>query len=355
MFYEGMVEDNNDPEKMGRLKIRIFGIHTHEKNNGDEFQSIKTEDLPWAEMAGQIGAVSDDYGTWNIPEVGTPVWCFFRDETGFKQFPVYFATIPKIIKETPDTNKGFSDPEGEVPARKDESPISRLARNENINDTIIQTKKDEKETGVQCNDVSWDEPETKYNTEYPFNKVLHTRAGHIIEIDDSEGSERIHIYHKSGTCIEFFPDGEIVEKTKGDKFLISEKKLNELIKDEVNKRYEKNVNIEIAEKLLAKISKGIQIKVNQNDIELTADMGDIKIKSTTKNVLLGKNIDDVADAVLMTPQFENFLTFVITHTHDCAQSPSGTQVATPSTTLTPFSGMLNGKQFQSQSVKCSKI
>ena len=26
IFYRGVIEDNNDPEKLGRLKVRIFGI-----------------------------------------------------------------------------------------------------------------------------------------------------------------------------------------------------------------------------------------------------------------------------------------------------------------------------------------
>ena len=34
-FYRGVVEDNNDPKKAGRVRIRIFGLHTEQKNKTD--------------------------------------------------------------------------------------------------------------------------------------------------------------------------------------------------------------------------------------------------------------------------------------------------------------------------------
>ena len=40
-FFIGVVEDNNDPRKEGRVRVRAFGIH------GTNAQ-IQTQDLPWA-------------------------------------------------------------------------------------------------------------------------------------------------------------------------------------------------------------------------------------------------------------------------------------------------------------------
>jgi hypothetical protein len=40
-FYYGFVEDNVDPLKVGRVKVRILGIHTDNKND------IPTDHLPW--------------------------------------------------------------------------------------------------------------------------------------------------------------------------------------------------------------------------------------------------------------------------------------------------------------------
>lgn len=41
-FYIGVVEDRFDPLKLGRVRVRIIGIHTHDKS------MLPTEDLPWA-------------------------------------------------------------------------------------------------------------------------------------------------------------------------------------------------------------------------------------------------------------------------------------------------------------------
>ena len=57
-----------------------------------------------------------------------------------------------------------------------------------------------------------DEPTSPYAAKYPNNKVLYTKSGHAIEIDDTQGSERIHVYHKSGSYVEINNEGRIVLK-----------------------------------------------------------------------------------------------------------------------------------------------
>ena len=67
MDYLGMVEDNNDPEKLGRIRVRISPYM--------DFES--TEDLPWAcPILGSCGN-SANSGGLNIPEVGSQVRVFF--------------------------------------------------------------------------------------------------------------------------------------------------------------------------------------------------------------------------------------------------------------------------------------
>lgn len=73
--YVGVVEDNLDPNKEGRLKIRIV----------DVYDEAKTEDLPWASpwkdlAGGQIG----------IPEKGKVVVCVFEQGDAYK--PEYIST-----------------------------------------------------------------------------------------------------------------------------------------------------------------------------------------------------------------------------------------------------------------------
>lgn len=41
IWWQGVVEDNNDPLKLGRCKVRILGYHTDDK------KQIPTDALPW--------------------------------------------------------------------------------------------------------------------------------------------------------------------------------------------------------------------------------------------------------------------------------------------------------------------
>ena len=41
-WWHGVVEDVNDPLKLGRCRVRVFGYHT------DNLQELPTPDLPWA-------------------------------------------------------------------------------------------------------------------------------------------------------------------------------------------------------------------------------------------------------------------------------------------------------------------
>ena len=49
------------------------------------------------------------------------------------------------------------------------------------------------------NGGKWDEPETTYAAEYPRNHVYESEGGHLREMDDTPGAERIHERHASGS------------------------------------------------------------------------------------------------------------------------------------------------------------
>lgn len=93
-IWRGVIEDNNDPEKRGRCKIRVFGLHT-EKKDKTQFEGIPTNELPWSEPAlGLIEGSISGYGLWSVPLQGSHVFLFF--ENGNILQPKYFATVPGI-------------------------------------------------------------------------------------------------------------------------------------------------------------------------------------------------------------------------------------------------------------------
>ena len=75
--YGGIVEDNRDPEKLGRLKVRVphvFGAV------GGLFGAISTENIPWATPTGLPAGLSQSSGGMDwLPTLGDQVMVRFLD------------------------------------------------------------------------------------------------------------------------------------------------------------------------------------------------------------------------------------------------------------------------------------
>lgn len=87
-WWIGMVEDRDDPEKVGRCRVRIFGYHSDNK------LLLPTEDLPWAIAIMPITSASTSgVGTAPLgPVPGTWVFGFFLDGEDMQQ-PAMLGTI----------------------------------------------------------------------------------------------------------------------------------------------------------------------------------------------------------------------------------------------------------------------
>ena len=121
--------------------------------------------------------------------------------------------------------EGFIDPSATFPTKEYQGrpETNKLATND-VSGTIVQTKTSELYIGNKLPDGEFfDQPPVPYNAEYPYNRVIQSESGHIIEMDDTPGSERIHIYHKNGTFIELDQSGSVVEKTKGSQYRFVDK------------------------------------------------------------------------------------------------------------------------------------
>ena len=110
VWFTGVVEDRNDPSKLGRVKVRCLGLHTESKVD------IPTEDLPWAHVMQSTNNPSMQ-GLGNTPTFlveGTWVVGFFLDAVE-KQQPLIMGTLPGIPQAVADSTKGFNDPNGTYP------------------------------------------------------------------------------------------------------------------------------------------------------------------------------------------------------------------------------------------------
>jgi len=313
IWFIGVVENRNDPLNLGRAQVRIFGWHTENK------AEIPTKDLPWAQPIFPPNSTT----TTSSMKEGQYVVGFFSDGESAQQ-PIIMGTFPGIPDKSPAPSKGFADPRSDEqlrnsprtpdrlnystdgtgidvaekesasrnPFRLNEPTTSRLYRHENIEDTNVGQRRktlDKQVPTAGPEGLFWDEPYPAYNTTPPFNNVIETESGHVFEMDDTPGSERIHMMHRSGSFFEMYPSGTKVEKiTKnnyqiimGDDMIHVMGKVNITVDSDANILARGDINIIGGNDVSARIA---------GDVNLTAG-GAFNIKSSTFNVDCTGNID----------------------------------------------------------------
>lgn len=92
-LYTGVVENRQDPLKLGRCQVRVVGLHNYDKTE------LKTEDLPWAfPMQPITSAAMSGIGHSPIgPVEGTWVVVMFRDDD--EQQPIILGSLGGIPQQ----------------------------------------------------------------------------------------------------------------------------------------------------------------------------------------------------------------------------------------------------------------
>ena len=245
-WFVGVVEDRSDPKSLGRLRVRCLGYHT------EDLVKLPTADLPWAHVMNPItSATVSGLGQSPLGAVeGSWVVGFFQDGAD-AQMPIIIGTLPGVPSELPtkiekgDDDKypgnGFQDYiNATYPKYKEETDVNRLAVNDldlphstltirEADRTTSMGRADFNEVQAFMSDLDnqtipgddgtqFNEPNIPYDAEYPYNHVYESEGGHIREMDDTPGKERIHERHASGTGYEIHPDGTKVTRVKKDNY-----------------------------------------------------------------------------------------------------------------------------------------
>jgi hypothetical protein len=300
--FVGVVENRNDPQELGRVKVRIYSVHS--ENNED----VKREHLPWAMVLNPITSASmSGIGTSPTGMVeGTWVFGVFLDENEF-QMPLVMGTLLGNPSEVATKHRGFSDPNEIYPLDDEdlsvlgESSVNRHARAETAEEhaTLLE-KREKKISGVQQAQApkvsqvqpdkaasyyerpSWDEPHPRFGGQgkmyptgvpqsvYPLNHVRFTEAGHLFEVDDTPGAERIHWFHTKGTFQEVQPDGNRVTKINGTDYEIVIKDKDVLVKGNVNVRVEGDARLYVKGDMYTEVEKDYFLSVGGDYIKKVA-------------------------------------------------------------------------------------
>ena len=224
-WFIGVVEDRQDPKKAGRVRVRCLGYHSAKNDD------IPTEDLPWASIMMPVTAGGNSgIGTSSHFLIeGTWVVGFFRDPA--KQEPIIMGALPGVNSTTTTKNTiaassevggksvkgGFKDPNGVYPTTSYiDKPDTNLLGQEQVSSHASNSIKTASDSWSTASGSASQPASTQSKAKYPYNHVMETESGHYIEFDDTEGNERIHIFHKKGTFIEIDATGNVVIKTVGN-------------------------------------------------------------------------------------------------------------------------------------------
>ena len=293
-YCHGIVEDRNDPLKIGRVRVRVHGYHSDNKG------AIATPDLPWSHVI--MPATTAGLGGFGIQHSlveGTTVFGFFRDED-MQDFVVlgvqqgisqqgYLETITDEILQR-SVDKGFNDPRRKTQAEYSGThdglnPPSAPSRPNELTASLDSAPQLLKDTGIKyggsgsrrkefteadkelpyypivkdatdinvftTGDAKYDSrdlseyiPDKKTTINYlqgssavrmdkevtgaksnatpmyPYNKALYTESGHIVELDDTRGNERISIEHRTGTFYEIDAEGNQIHRVVNDNYTV---------------------------------------------------------------------------------------------------------------------------------------
>jgi hypothetical protein len=225
-FFFGKVEDRQDPMKIGRVRVRCFGIHDESP------ETVKNSHLPWASVI-----VSSGSNEREMPDlkVGCVVFGFFADGEEM-QVPMILGVLPGIIGEKIASESG-------APTYPEYAPES-TQRTLNQSSLSSYATQGSRLSNVAKSQFGFGtEPADPYAGVYPYVHARESESGHVIELDDTPGAERVHIFHRAGSYVEFHPDGTTVMKSVNNGFDIVMNDKNVSVGGNVNITINGNANI----------------------------------------------------------------------------------------------------------------
>lgn len=250
VWWMGVVENRSDPLGLGRCQVRIFGWNT------SSLSDIPSDHLPWAHPVNALNT-----GTFTTPKEADMVFGFFADGRN-AQVPIMMGIIPNFNADPATSAVGFNDIRTpEVIKKSPKKVVSRtyktdgtgiqiseantansevveslryphadqtnrpsitgLSRNDLHSYDVISSRKNKSYPFIKtANDTKFKEPPPAYSPKYPFNQVLETESGHSLEFDDTPGSERITLAHRTGSFQEYYPTGSKIEEIVRNNFKI---------------------------------------------------------------------------------------------------------------------------------------
>ena len=258
VWWQGVVEDRQDPLELGRARVRILGFHSEDRSE------VPTDSLPWAYPAMPINSTPG-----SIPSVkeGTWVMGFFRDGESAQE-PIMTHMIDAGYIKQNKPLEGFNDPETNT--FKPSKPVGAESDIGDVNTTKLAR-------GVTEGTLRDDSDIPRI---YPYNHVSESESGHILEVNDTPGSESLSVAHRSGSYLEIAPDGDKTTKIVGNDYEFITKNKNVVV--------DKNMNVSVDGSVIEDVSGNktentTSLTVNSTD-EVVLNSDFVKLNAPTVTI-----------------------------------------------------------------------
>lgn len=289
-FFIGVVEDINDPEQLGRVKVRIFGKHS------ESYEDMPVKNLPWYTtvmpmtnpgIAGQGKTIGAQQGSW--------VFGLFIDGSD-EQEALILGTVAGNSGGPPNINTGFRDPNSiNPPVAGNDTPVTTVSdlqnkrvANRTLNIPIARkpalSALNEGEELPEEQSISTPNPADYANPVYPYNNAEVFKGGHAVEYDSTPGHERYSHMHRSGTATDITADGKKIEHITGDGFTVYKKNNTVYILGNCNLTVDKDINVKCGGDYVLDIDGSMHIQVDK-DIK-TKVKGNIQTECTGKRDIM---------------------------------------------------------------------
>jgi len=269
----GKITQQDDSKIVGALlgTSLIMGANNSDKLNKKNEDGVLAKDY-FIAVNSALGGSSDDF-TSDIEQSVT-----YLADTNNNNYQGVLNN-KELLKR-----RGFSDPNKDYPKYEylGLPDLNKLALGD-MTHLSFKIKENKKVENIPLPNTSqtWNEPRPSFGARYPFNQVLETEAGHVVELDSTPGAERIHVFHKSGSYIEIDVNGSMVRKVIGDNY--------EII-DRNNFKYVKGSHcLTVEGKMSMLVRNGAQIVV-EGDLSVTSHK-DTSISTSGTATIAAKNIN----------------------------------------------------------------
>ena len=177
---------------------------------------------PGAFVFAQKGQQVDALATVTVKQNTFKIWELDPTPYPSKRL-IQMPTIPR-------TALGYDDLRGSHAFRQDEHESNKISDASNVEKSQVyfreagrnvlgqfELARSSSQMGKSLPN-SFQEPSQFYKARYPYNHVIETESGHLIERDDTPQAERLLWQHRTGTFTEFGPTGIRIERTHADRY-----------------------------------------------------------------------------------------------------------------------------------------